>query len=43
VLVNGNTGEIVGDRPVSRTRVVLAVAIGVLIVLVIVVLIVALR
>jgi hypothetical protein len=43
VLVNGHTGEIVGDRPVSRTRVVLAVAIGVLIVLVIVVLIVALR
>lgn len=43
VLVNGHTGEIVGERPVSRTRVIIAVAIGVLVVIAIIVLIVLLR
>jgi hypothetical protein len=36
VLVNGHTGEIVGDRPVSRARVAFAIAIGVLVLVVII-------
>jgi hypothetical protein len=40
VLVNGYTGEIVGDRPVSRTKVILAIAAGALVVLLIVAIIV---
>jgi hypothetical protein len=43
VLVNGYTGEIVGDRPVSRTRVVLAIAAGVIFLLLIVAVIVVAR
>ena len=42
VLVNGHTGEIVGDRPTSRTRIFAAIAIGVLVVVAIIVLIVLL-
>lgn len=43
VLVNGATGEIVGDRPVSRTRVMAAVAVGLLVVIVIVVIVLLTR
>ena len=42
VLVNGHTGEIVGDRPVSRSRVLIAAAIGGVAVIAIIVLIVVL-
>lgn len=37
VLVNGHTGEIVGERPTSKIRVGVAIGIGVLVVLVIIV------
>lgn len=43
VLVNGYTGEIVGDRPVSRTKVIATVAAVVAVILVIVLLVVLLR
>ncbi len=43
VLINGHTGEIIGDRPVSRGRVAVAIAIGVLVVAVIVVLVILFR
>ncbi len=43
VLVNGQTGEIVGTRPKSRARVVATIAAGMLIVAIIVALIVLLR
>jgi hypothetical protein len=42
VLVNGHTGEIVGERPTSKTRVIIAIAIGVVAVIAIIALIVLL-
>ena len=39
VLVNGHTGEIVGDRPVSKARVGAAIGVGLLVLIVIIVLI----
>lgn len=42
VLVNGSTGEVVGDRPVSRARVAIAVGIGVALVVIVILLIVVL-
>jgi hypothetical protein len=38
VLVNGHTGEVVGDRPVSKVRVGIAIGAGVALLVVILVL-----
>ena len=43
VLVNGYTGEVVGERPTSRTRVALAIAAAVIVVVIIIALIVLLN
>lgn len=43
VLVNGYTGEVVGERPVSRTRVAMAIAAAVIVVVIIIALIVLLN
>lgn len=43
VLVNGHTGEVVGDRPVSRARIAIAIGIAALIVVAIIVVIVLTR
>lgn len=43
VLVNGHTGEVVGDRPMSRMRIGLAIGIGVLVVILIIVVILLVR
>ena len=40
VLVNGHTGEIVGDRPISKARVGVAVAVGLVVVIAIILVIV---
>lgn len=43
VLVNGHTGEIVGDRPVSKARIGVAAGVGIAVVLIVIVLILIFR
>jgi len=40
VLVNGHTGEVVGDRPMSKSRIMVAVGIGVALLIVVILLVV---